>query len=680
MHAQYPGMVQYRLVALLGLFVLPSLGRADPRTQELQRFGKQRPTGKRTCRVAATTVLTEHPSSLRLFKVQLGQLRQLVARPGVQTPDLMRFMGRPLMTTDKQVREFSRLSLKQGVATGKMIDYEGKPMPPRVIGRYVRAIERAGLRPGIEGDRFLLLRLPGAVEKTGKDLALRQQVFESIVDTNLRRVIEGKPLPVDRLIVPDTKQLAELLEVHATYDRVAVDAVQRAVQQRRIDPARQQEVLRKLQQIQAVPLVEDANTVMNAHTMVQGYLDHCRVQYGKAPKHMVLFVAGSDLNRELGPVGGQVARTVMRSRLARLQKQVPAVDIIPWVGIGSGPMRSGVGRFPDKAALLHPGMTVTIQPDQLDQHNRDSAVVALGRAAFNARPEKLTPGQEQKLVAMGALFTDSHARLSLTNALSTVRLANLLAPLDQRGRKKSSANLLYEKEGEVFLRSVQPAETGTDQTTYGRTLDVSTYACCLPSGCTTEARQLRRRQKSIDRLWPAGLSDPRAIPGAFARYVQGDALTTVAGLGSALARAEKRHGRREVNRLRPFISFLVQNDGFVLTRDRALVGQRITALHPELSRAQVGRRVGQYFTDLARLERFMGQPIEGLISLPDRARYEATSRKLYSNPHFVNYLRGTDISIKQWLKVMDDLVPLLSNPSWNRIGRAPTGSGDTLMA
>jgi len=639
-----------------------------------------RANGKRTSRVAATTVLTEHPSSLRLFKVQLGRFRRLMARPNVKPEQIHGFMGQPLMNTEKQLREFSRLSIKQGVATGKMIDYEGKPMPPSVIGRYVKIIERAGLKPGIEGDRFLLLRLPGAAEKSGKDLELRQKVFESIVKTNLDRVLRGKNLPVDRLIVPDTKRLGELLEVHATYDRAAVTAVDRAVQQRRIKPARRQEVLRKLQRIQAVPLVEDANTVMNADAMVKGYMDHCRSHYGEVPRHLVVFVAGSDLNRELGPVGGQMARTVMRSRLARLQKTVPAVDIVPWIGIGSGPMRSGVGRFPQKTSMLHPGMTATVQPDQLDQRNVESAVVALGRSVFRARAKQLDPRQEDKLVALGAAFTDVHAKLSVQNALSTVRLANLLAPMDQRGRKKSSANLLYDKNGEVYLRSVQPAEKGTDGSTYGRTLDISTYARCLPSGCDREARRLRRRQKVIDRKWPAGLSDPRAIPGAFARFVQGESLTTVAGLGSGLAQAERLHGKRETNRLRPFITFLVQNDGFVLTRDRALVQQRIGTLNPQLTPAQVNGRVKHYFNDLSHLERYLGQPIEKLISLPDRARYEKASHKLYSNPHFKGYLRGQDISIKHWIKVMDDLVPLLSNPSWNRIGLAPTEMGQSRLA
>lgn len=656
----------FGLPALLLLTAATLASAEDLRARELQRFGA-RTSGPRAARVAATTVLTEHPSSLRLMKVHLRQLRGLLAgNPG--PAELLRFLERPLMGSGKQLREFRRLSLEQGVATAKMIDYEGKPMPTSVIPRYVRAIERAGMRAGIEGDRFLLLRLPGAAETSAKDQALRERVFRTVVETNLTRLLAGKELPVDRLIVPDTKSVDELMEVHSTYDRVAAEVVKRAVAARRIPAERRAQVLERLTRIQAVPLVEDASTVMNASAMVKDYLGRYRARYGERPKHLVLFVAGSDLNRELGPVGGQLARTVMRSRLARLQRSLgDAVDLIPWAGIGSGPMRSGVGKHPELASMLHPGMTATIQPDQLDQPRRESVIAAIGRAAFGARPERLSHEREARLTGLGAAFVGVHAELSLEHALSTVRIANLLAPLDQRGRKKSSAKLFYEKEGELYLRSVQPAEQG-DASTYGRTLDVSTYRECLPSGCARESRGLARAQAAIDRRWPRGLADPRAIAGAFARYVEAEGLTTVAGLGLAIARAERAGYRRELEGLRPMITFLVKNDGFVLTRDRALVRSRIEALQPQLSAAQVERRIGRYFQDRAALERYLGQSVEALVPRGERERYESASRKLYANPALRGYLRGGDLKLTDWLKVMDDLVPLLSHPSWNRIG------------
>ncbi len=650
---------------------------------ELRRFGFQRGTGRRTRRVAATTVLTEHPSSLRLLRRQFRQVKRTLRSPGMRSkPDRqLKLLDGALMTPGKQVREFERLSLRKGLATGKMIDFEGKPMPPQVIPRYVEAIERAGMKPGIEGDRFLLLRLPGATEKSKGDRQLRRRVFQTLVETNLDRLVAGKGLPIDRLIVPQTKNLAQMLEVHTTYDRTASAAVAKAVRAGKIQPKKQAQILRQLKRVQVVPLVESADTVMNAHALVGDYLKQYQKRYGTRPRQVVVFVAGSDLNRQVGPVAAQLSREVMRSRLTKLQRSLSGqVDIIPWAGNGSGPMRSGVGRFPEMASRLHPGMTFTVQPDQVyDQKNLEATVKAMGDAAFRARPRALSAGREGKLVALGASFADIHARISLRNAVSTVRLANLIAPLKQRGRKSSTANLLYKKDGQLYLRSAQPQEKGGSGT-YGRTLDISGYTRQLSGDYGTQRSALKRRQKTIDRLWPKGLSDPRAIKGAFARYVQGHALTTVCGLGLALDKARSALGAREVNRLRPMITFLVKNDGFVLTRDRSLVRLRIQVQNPGLSARQVDRRVKRYFTDISSLERYLRKPLESFISTKDRRRYESMSRRLYENPHFQRYMRGKDIRLDDWIKVVNDVLPLLGNPGWNRIGWLEAPPRESRMA
>lgn len=640
----------------------------DKRAQ-LARHGFRRHT-KRTRRIAATTVLTEHPSSLRMLKVQLRQLtatlKKTRGKPG-RSATLLQQIERPLMTGDKQVREFRHQSLKAGLATAKMIDFEGKPMPPSVIPRYVAEIERAGLKPGLEGDRLLYLRLPGTAEKTPKDRALRREVFDRIVKTNLERALAGKPLPIDRLIVAQTQNLGQLLEVHTTYDRVAARAVVRAARQKGLSKGERRRVYDAVRRVQVVPLVETSASVMNADKLLSGYLAAYQKRYGKKPAHLVLFVAGSDLNRQVGPVAAQVARKVMRSRLGKLQAREPGVDIVPWIGAGSGPMRSGPGRFPELLPKLHPGMTHTIQPDQLDQKNVGAVLKAMGRGALRTRAPKLSAGREDSLVALGAAFADTHASISLRGSLATVRLANLLSPLKQRGRKASSSKVFVERGGQLFLRSVNTSEK-KDASTYGRSLDISDYTAQISPKFSKQRRALERRQKSIDKLWPRGVSDTRAIKGAFARYVQGHALTTVSGLGRAIDKARKTMGGRELARLRPFITFLVKNDGFVLSRDRKLVRLRYSVTNPGLSKRQLDRAVTRYFRDVASLERFLGKSLEQLISKKDRTRYEQVSRRLYKNKAFVDYMRGKDLGMDAWVGIMKDLVPLLSNPSWNRIG------------
>lgn len=139
-------------------------------------------------------------------------------------------------------------------------------------------------------------------------------------------------------------------------------------------------------------------------------------------------------------------------------------------------------------------------------------------------------------------------------------------------------------------------------------------------------------------------------------------------LALALEAAGARLGRARLASLRPFITFLVRNDGFVLTRDRARVRRRIQVLRPELAPRQVDRRVRRYFDDVAALERYLGQPLERLVPRRDRRRYERASRRLFDSPHFRRYLRGHDISIDAWAEIMQRVVPLLDNPGWNRVG------------
>jgi phosphoenolpyruvate carboxylase len=645
-------------------------------------------------RLAATLVLTEHPSSLRLLRHQLRDLKQALSTSlkAAEPSAILERLQRPYMTGAKHLREFRRYAVDLGLASAKMIDFEGKPMDPGLIPRHVAVLERAGLRPGLAGDRLILVRLPANAEQSGKDLSLRERVMQSIVSTNLTRVMASKPLPVDQIILPQVVSPADLPRVHEEYERAAQQALDQAVRSGRLAPADRAKTFERLAPIQVVPLVESADAVAGSAKIAESYLGYYRSRFGRLPAHALVFLAGSDLNREVGPVAGQLLRSVARSRLARLQQRMPEVDLVPWIGVGSGPMRSGVGRFPELASALHPGMTFTVQPDQLDQRNRKAVLAAFGQAALSARAERLDPKGEENRVALAVAFADVHAALTTRNALPSIRIANLLAPLNQRGRKGALGKLLYERDGELYLRSpgdqqpqgYAPAPAPTlptgpmNGTAYGRSLELVGLASELKAAHQRERASVERRQAIIDRFWPQGIPDSRAIAGAFARYVEGHSLTTVAGLGRALEQAEALHGRAATESLRPLIRFLVQNDGFVLTRDRSLVRRRIRVLLPNFTRAEVEQWTQRYFDDLALLERYLARPaqdgtpgvrrLEDLIETKHRTRYERASRRLYRNAAFVRYLRGEDLRLDDWVRVMDDLIPLLANPGWNRIG------------
>jgi hypothetical protein len=252
----------------------------------------------------------------------------------------------------------------------------------------------------------------------------------------------------------------------------------------------------------------------------------------------------------------------------------------------------------------------------------------------------------------------------LRNALPSLRLANLLQPLNQRGRKSSAKNLVFEKDGELYLRSVHPEPVDAG----GRKLDVAGYESALPDDDASGHALLQDRVRTIEKLWPRGLPDTRAIPGSFARFVGGQGLTTVVGMGTALEALAGSHGAAVAERLRPFVTFLVKNDGFVLSKDAALVRLRLSVLHPDLNAAQLDRRVTEYLADISALERYLGSPVEKLTRARDRNAYARLSRRLFDNASLKKYLAGEDLRLDEWRHVMDDVVKLLGHRGWNRVG------------
>ncbi len=511
---------------------------------------------------------------------------------------------------------------------------------------------------------MLMVRIPSASEKSPKDLALRDRIFENVVAANLKNKLAGAELAVDRMIVPETENLDQLLEVHERYDAATHKAIDALIAAGKLPEAQRAQLVASMSRIQVVPLVESAANVLSADKLAAAYLSAYKARYGATPRHMTLFVAGSDLNREIGPAAGHLLRTVLASRLTRLSTQFPEVDFIPLVGIGSGPMRSGVGRFPSEGAVFHAGMTVTVQPDQLDQPNHEEVLRVLTDNALHGQLAKLSPSEEKELVEAGALFADIHAKVTLRNALPSLRLANLLQPLNQRGRKPSGPNLVFEKDGALYLRSVHPEPVDAG----GRKLDVAGYEGALPDDAASEHALLKDRARTIEKIWPRGLSDTRAIPGSFARFVGGQGLTTVVGMGRALEALAGTHGAAVAERLRPYITFLVKNDGFVLTKDAVLVRLRLSVLHPELHAAQLDRRVSEYLADIAALERYLGKPVESFTSARDRSAYARLSRRLFDNAALRKYLSGEDLRLDEWRRVMDDVVKLLGHHGWNRVG------------
>ncbi len=148
----------------------------------------------------------------------------------------------------------------------------------------------------------------------------------------------------------------------------------------------------------------------------------------------------------------------------------------------------------------------------------------------------------------------------------------------------------------------------------------------------------------------------------------GQGLTDVVGLGTALKTLAAQRRDAVAARLRPYVTFVVKNDGFVLTKDAALIRTRLSVMQPSLNEKQLDRRVKDYLDDISALEGFLGAPVEQLTSAADRKSYDQRSRRLFGNPSLKKYLRGEDLKLNEWRTVMDDVVHLLGHAGWNRVG------------
>ncbi len=155
-----------------------------------------------------------------------------------------------------------------------------------------------------------------------------------------------------RLIEPQAKEgeagRAQIREINESYDEAFAKVAQLYQQKDHLEePAfvyHRGDAILPLYPVQGVALLEDPQTIVEGTYWVEDYITYYQSRYGDTPPSVILFVAGSDLNRIAGPVAGELLRSVMISRMHRLQKKYPKIQLMVWLGSGGGPIRSGPGR------------------------------------------------------------------------------------------------------------------------------------------------------------------------------------------------------------------------------------------------------------------------------------------------------------------------------------------------
>lgn len=349
--------------------------------------------------------------------------------------------------------------------------------------------------------------------------------------------------------------------------------------------------------VQGVTLVEDPATVVQGASWLRDYLQFYLRRYGQGSlPNALLFIAGSDLNRIVGGVAGELLRSVLINRLLDLQTELASnnfmrgirtqtIKVIPWIGAGGGPSRSGPGtlvpgvgfkEYKDGHALLNYGIARTFQPDGLEagvfpvhkQPDFEQIKMVFDVAHdFNGPPErglisgstvpKFDKAEESRRIFWAGITMVSHFDRVNRYALPAVRLRDLLERHNQVGRVKSGATSseadpgnavapnkqeVYGREWPTFegyvLNVLGNKDVGFNPAVSTLSNDVVTNAY-LQASLASVLTELQSRIQQTRDWTPQNVKATRAINDAFARYILGAPLTTSHGIGSTLRLLDK---------------------------------------------------------------------------------------------------------------------------------------------
>jgi hypothetical protein len=323
--------------------------------------------------------------------------------------------------------------------------------------------------------------------------------------------------------------------------------------------------------VQAVALVEEPETVIFGADWLRFYLNEFyKPRYGALPPSVILFMAGSDLNRITGPIPGEYLRSILINRLHGLQREFADVHIIPWIGSGGNAVRSGPGMLVRSSAgnyfkeqdgpngahsLLNLGIARTFQPDHLEAVRRmDGSAsapftkqpaaeeVALVYDASRSLtgtsiPSEFGQEEENRRIVWTGILLFTHIDRINRYALPLSNLRALLERHNQVGRVKSAAptnptEAAYGRDWPQvygYLNEVlKNAEQGfaPSQWRSGNGQNLRTALSML-------LETLQERLQA-NKSWTSTTKSTRAINDAFGRYILGTPLTTVHGIGATL--------------------------------------------------------------------------------------------------------------------------------------------------
>jgi phosphoenolpyruvate carboxylase len=217
-------------------------------------------------------------------------------------------------------------------AVEQMWDCEGKEVDNFVVEKLLSKYERFFRREKLGRDVFLTLRVPNPdVERTEAKVLL--ETLESISrNFDIATAFYGEETaPIFEVILPMTTSARSLNRVYYYYKDFVVGKQDKPFYNSDLKIADWIGAF-KPETINVIPLIEDRESMLSAHTIVEEYLKDKKVE------HQRVFLARSDPAMNYGLVSAVLLNKIALQNLWALSEKI-SIEIPPIIGVGSVPFR-----------------------------------------------------------------------------------------------------------------------------------------------------------------------------------------------------------------------------------------------------------------------------------------------------------------------------------------------------
>lgn len=225
--------------------------------------------------------------------------------------------------TDEAFQNYQTLDVDE-----YMWDWEGKHADAAVIDRLFSTHYEYFKEHQLGRDKFLTFRFPNIWEEKGYNLMQAMTAFLSSEDFANDLGFDQRPL--FEAILPMAQRADQIIEMQLLFEKLAQfkDAT--------FTPTEDNKAY-----IEMIPLFEDFETQYHAPEILKEYLNLHEEHFGFRPKHLRVFLAGSDSALSAGFMSSIIGNKLALARLHQFAEK-EGIAIYPISGTGSAIFRGGL--------------------------------------------------------------------------------------------------------------------------------------------------------------------------------------------------------------------------------------------------------------------------------------------------------------------------------------------------